>query len=189
MSIGSLMLVEKGVLFKFLCTGRYLYHEKRVVFMLPKIDTEIIERILAKARESPRKRAIYSFSKPKDRMQRMVNAALKDTYVRPHKHENPDKLEVWSILRGRLAVLTFNEKGDITEKVVLDSEGDIKAVEIPPRTWHSFVVLTNEAAIHEIIDSRYNAKTHKTLATWAPEEGTKEGVVYLEKIRKLMGLF
>lgn len=151
--------------------------------MLNKINNKLINETLEKARNSPRKRAVHCFSKPEDKIQRMINAGLKDTYVRPHKHENPDKLEIFSILKGKVAILMFNDNGEITDSFVLDAEN--KAVEIPPKTWHSFIILSDEAALYEIIDGPYNPETHKQFAEFAPEEGTEEAINYLNKLKSL----
>lgn len=151
------------------------------------LDSKLIEQTLQKARESPRKRANYCFHNPDESLQRMVNAALFDTYFRPHKHENPDKLEIFSILKGKVAILTFDEAGGVVDVVRLDEE--VKSVEIPPKTWHTVVVLSPEAVFHEIIDGKYDPKTHKEFSSWSPEEENVEEVKkYLDKLRAEVGI-
>ncbi len=151
--------------------------------MLKKVDNTIIEDTLQKAKESERKRAIYCIHEKEDYFQRMINAVLYDTYLVPHKHENPDKLEIFLILKGRIAVLIFDDKGEIKEKIILD-EKETRLVEIPPRTWHSFVVLTPEAVLYEVIEGKYDEKTHKKFAEWAPKEQDEEAQKYLKKLRE-----
>ncbi len=152
---------------------------------MTKIDISLIGNTLQKARESPRKRAVYCFHNSEERLQRLINACLYDTYVIPHKHENPDKLEIFVILKGRVAVFIFDDKGEISESVILDENGHNKTVEIPPKTWHSFIVLSPEAVLYEIIDGRYDPKTHKKFAPWAPmAENTEETRKYLNWLRK-----
>ncbi|AJF61468.1 hypothetical protein QT06_C0001G0628 [archaeon GW2011_AR15] len=148
------------------------------------LNSEIIEKTLQEARKSERGRAIFCFHKKTDGLQRMVNAVLKETYLRPHKHENPDKLEIFSIVKGKVAILTFDDSGRINEKRILDENDEIKIAEIPPKTWHNFVVLSKEAVLYEIIDGKYNPKTHKKEAKWAPEENTPAAKIYLTRLRK-----
>jgi len=73
---------------------------------MKRIDSSLIEEVLQRARQSERKRAIHVLNATDERLQRMINACLHDTYVTPHRHENPGKLEIFSILRGRLSVLS-----------------------------------------------------------------------------------
>lgn len=151
--------------------------------MVKKIDLSLIKNTLQKARESGRKRAIHCLHNPEERVQRMVNACLYDTYITPHKHENPDKLEIFSILKGIVAILIFDDNGDILDSVILDENGSTRIVEIPPKTWHSFVVLSSEAVLYEVIDGKYDPKTHKKFAPWAlKEEGIEENKKYLGRI-------
>jgi cupin fold WbuC family metalloprotein len=114
----------------------------------------------------------------------MINAVLSDSYLRPHKHENPDKLEIFSILKGVAAILIFDDSGKIIECVKLEENGKTKIVETPPRTWHTFVVLSPEAVLYEIIEGKYNANTNKKFASWAPdEENLEEAKKYLNKLK------
>jgi len=77
---------------------------------LIKIDDNFIGEILKIAKVSPRKRTNYNFHKTYDApVQRMLNAAEPGTYVRPHKHENPDKIEAFIILKGRALIVEFDE--------------------------------------------------------------------------------
>ena len=88
--------------------------------MLKKSNLKLTEKLLQKARGSTRKRVVHCFHNPDDTLQRMINAGLSDSYFRPHKHENPDKLEIFSILEGVAAVIIFDDNGKIVESVTLD---------------------------------------------------------------------
>lgn len=59
-------------------------------------DLKFLQKLSKEANVSPRKRKNYNFHEtPEDSIQRMLNALHPDTYIRPHKHENPDKREVF----------------------------------------------------------------------------------------------
>jgi cupin fold WbuC family metalloprotein len=148
------------------------------------IDIKLIGEVLERARNSARKRDLYCLHEKNDTLMRMINAGLSDTYVQPHKHENPDKLELFLILKGAAAVLTFDDKGNIKDHAILDENGKTKGFEIPPRTWHCFVILSKEAALYELVEGRYDQKTHKKFAPWAPaEENKEESRKYLDKLK------
>jgi len=152
---------------------------------MQKIDNQLIEEILKKARASPRKRALHCLHKPDSNIQIMINACLQDTYVTPHKHENPDKKEIFCVLRGKGAIIIFDDSGKIKEKTILEEGGTVKAAVIPPRTWHSLVILSPEAVFFELLEGRYDPQTHKQFAPWAPtEENKEEAKKYLQKLKE-----
>src|SRR5437868_7145003 len=115
-----------------------------------KLDQALIDEVLARARVSPRRRANHCFHHPSDRLQRMVNAALRGSYFAPHRHKDPDKLEIFTILSGRVMVITFDDAGGILDSALLSPDGETDGgtgtwqVEIPPGTWHTLAVLSPE---------------------------------------------
>ncbi len=137
-----------------------------------------IEQIIWQAKNSQRKRAMLNLHQPQDAVQRMINALIPGTYIRPHKHETPDKVELFSILKGKVAVLKFNEIGEVDAVLEIDELGPIKIVDIPPRTYHAIVAL-QPSALLEIIEGPYEEDTHKQLAPWAPIEGSPKASDYL----------
>lgn len=151
---------------------------------IQKIDNDIIEATLDKARASPRKRAMHCFHRPDDRLQRMLNCGIRGTYVPPHMHKS--KLEIFSILKGRVGICIFDDKGTVKEKLVLDQDGPLYAGEIAQGVLHCFIILSEEAAMFELIDGHYDADTHKSFPDWAPQEGDPAAEGYQ---KKLMALF
>jgi len=148
-----------------------------------KITNQLIDEISNEAKVSDRKRCNYSFHNSNgDYIQRFLNAGEPDTYVRPHKHENPDRVEIFLILKGRFLVIEFDDNGEIIDHIILDSEKGKKGVEIPPKIWHSFIVLQEGSVLYEIKEGPFIEETDKIFAKWAPEEGTKEAHEFNKKI-------
>lgn len=145
------------------------------------ITTALVTGLIAQAAGSPRLRANYNFHNSHEVVQRMINALVPGTYVTPHKHENPDKVEMLSILTGRAAFFHYTPTGAVQEIVILDAAGPINAVDIPPREYHNFVALT-PCAVLEIIQGPYDPATHKQFAPWAPPEGTPDCAAYLARL-------
>ena len=112
----------------------------------------------------------------------MLNAAEPGTYVQPHKHENPDKAEAFVILSGRVAILEFDDNGNVADYVILDSSVGVRAVEIPPRKWHSFIILKPGSVLYEAKDGPYDKNTEKKFAAWAPSEGSPEAGEFNNRI-------
>ena len=153
-----------------------------------KITEELLGQISAKAKISKRKRMNHDFHVPSDPIQRFLNALEPQTYLRPHKHEDPDKVEIFIILKGRALVVEFDETGSVLDHVVLDARTGAKGVEIPPRTWHTFVSLEENSVLYEIKDGPYVKETDKNFAEWAPSEGSGEGQTFNAELLSKLGI-
>lgn len=141
----------------------------------------MIADLMTQAQQSPRLRAIYRLHEHEEPVQRMVNALMPGTYTTPHKHENPDKVELFTILVGRVAIVEFDDAGTVQAVHLLETNGPVRMVDIAPRTWHALVALEPSAVV-EIIQGPYEAATHKNFAPWAPAEGSPECQAYLEQL-------
>ncbi|MBM3205947.1 cupin fold metalloprotein, WbuC family [Candidatus Shapirobacteria bacterium] len=153
------------------------------------ISKSLIDDLIRQAKKSPRQRAIFRFHRHQEPVQRMLNAIEVGSYIPPHKHENPDKVEAFVILKGKIAILRFDNQGKIIQKEILDEKGPVYGVDIAPGEWHMMMALKKECVVYEVIQGPYQKKTHKKFAPWAPdEEATQEAKFYLRKIKKDLGL-
>lgn len=134
------------------------------------IDQALLDKLMADAAVSPRQRTVYNLHEYHETVQRMVNAVMPGSYITPHKHENPDKVEMIIALIGRVACVQFDPSGEIQEVHLADAAGRVRAIDIAPRTYHTMVALT-PCAMLEIIQGPYDAATHKKFADFAPHEG------------------
>jgi len=141
---------------------------------------DLLQDIIKKARVAERKRFIYSLHKSNTELQRLLNAVEPDTYVCPHKHTHTP--EIFIRLRGRVALLTFDDSGEIKDKFILDEENP--GAEIPVNTWHSLVSLDRDSVLYLVMEGPYDEKTHKTFPKWAPRESTEDAIKYLKMLRK-----
>jgi cupin fold WbuC family metalloprotein len=154
-----------------------------------KIDNIFIETISQKAKHSPRLRMNHNYHPQlDDLLQRMLNAMEPGTYIQPHKHEDPDKTEVFFCLRGRILLVEFNNQGEIIDSIELDTKNGNYACEIPPRTWHTVISLEPGSVAYEIKNGPYNPIDDKNFANWAPKEGNPASVDYLNSILGKLGL-
>jgi len=137
-----------------------------------KINDELLENVSTKAKKSQRKRKNHNFHEnASDTLQRMLNAIEPETYVCPHKHENPDKIEVFILLKGKALVVEFDNFGNISDFVVLSHQSGNFAVEIKPKIYHSIISLETETVVYELKNGPYNVEDDKYFADWAPREG------------------
>jgi len=136
------------------------------------INNDLLQIVSQKAKASDRKRMNHNFhSHYSDPINRMLNALEPGTYCRPHKHEHPDKREVFLVLKGQFAVFFFNNEGGVTEIVKLSQADGIYGVDIPPRVWHTLVCLESGSVAYEVKDGPYFKPDDKDFAPWAPAEG------------------
>ncbi len=154
-----------------------------------KIDQSLIADLAEKARNSDRKRINFNFHKvPGDPLQRLLNVMQPGTYLQPHKHENPDKREVFIALTGKFLALEFDEQGNIADSMILDPLKGIYAAEVSARTYHTIICLEPDSAIYELKDGPYDPKDDKHFAPWAPREGAEGCNEFMKKILYLCGL-
>ena len=115
------------------------------------INEQLLDETQAKALQSPRLRMNYNFhERLDDPINRLLNAMEPGTYLRPHRHLNPAKDEIFLLLRGKVAVFLFDEEGNITEKTILNPKEGAYGAEIKAGTWHGLLVLESGSVIYEI---------------------------------------
>ena len=153
------------------------------------INEELLNHVTSEAQQSKRKRKNFNFHKqPSDLLQRMLNAFEPYTYVRPHKHENPDKREVFLVLIGKAAIVEFDDQGNIRSVNVLNHNIGVFGIEIPPGVYHTIISLEIGTVLYEIKDGPYIVENDKNFAEWAPVEGAAEAMTYLEELTKKLNL-
>jgi len=151
--------------------------------MLKIVSSRVLDELSQKAANSPRKRLNYNFHDDlSDPINRMLNALEPGTYLQPHKHENPDKREVFIVLRGSLVVVFFDDSGNTTEFVLLDPVKGNHVVEIPVGAWHTLIALESGSVVYEIKDGPYQPLLDKNFARWAPKEGDPDCQDYLKRL-------
>ncbi len=110
------------------------------------------------------------------------------TYIQPHKHEDPDRFEVFLALRGRFVVFTFDEEGNIADHVILDPGEGNYGVEIPARTYHSLMSLEKGSVAYEVKEGPYLPFSAKNFAPWAPAEGDDGVEAYMKHLLREAGI-
>jgi cupin fold WbuC family metalloprotein len=149
------------------------------------INEQLLDQTTGKARLSPRGRANYNFHQQlDDPVNRLINALELDTYVRPHNHKNPDKNEIFLLLRGKVAIFTFDGNGNITTAAILDPKNGVYGGEIPPDTWHGLLVLQSGSVIYEVKEGPFTPISPENFAPFAPDPNDDQKVkAYLNYLK------
>lgn len=104
------------------------------------IDNKFLDNLLAQAASSERKRTTFDArTTSADNSQRAINAMVPGTVVPIHRHRNTS--ETFSVLRGKLVSVLFDENGVETERVELGPSTGNLMMMIPAGVWHTVEVL------------------------------------------------
>ncbi|MDT8316739.1 MAG: WbuC family cupin fold metalloprotein [bacterium] len=147
--------------------------------MIKVIDRKLLEKTSEKAAASPRLRMNHNFHELSDGVQRMLNAIEPGSYTRLHRHLDPDKMELFILLKGKGAVITFDDDGLPLACFKLEAGGETLGLEVPPGVWHTVVSTEVGTVFLEVKDGPYLPSTDKDFASWAPLPDTPEAERYM----------
>jgi cupin fold WbuC family metalloprotein len=150
-------------------------------------DSAFFQKLTDDARNNSRGRQhrnIHnSYAEP---AQRLFNAIEPLSYIRPHRHASDPREELLVAMRGKLALLVFDDHGHITRAVRLGAESSgpafHAAVEVSSADWHTVIALTPGSVLLEVKAGPFDPERPKDYAPWAPEEATAEAIDYLGKL-------
>ena len=146
------------------------------------LSRTLLDELAAKAAASPRARAHHNIhATPADPVQRFVVVACGHSYFRPHRHQTRSELAV--VVRGRLDVLTFDERGRVVARYPVGDGTASIAYETPQGTWHTVVPGAGGGAFLEVKEGPYDPATAVEFAAWAPAEGHASVPKFLEWLR------
>lgn len=123
------------------------------------------------AAAAPRRRSNFNIhANLDDPVQRFFNAMQPGTYVRPHRHTDPPRWELFLVLSGEIVMLAFDDDGRVESRLELAAGGEHFGVELDAGRWHALAAVT-PAVMFELKPGPYSAVTDKDFAAWAPAEG------------------
>lgn len=150
--------------------------------LIPALSDFDLSEGLLKATNSPRLRHPKILHSPGAEFNTVFNFILSDSYMQPHMHPSSEKYEDIYLILGKLAILYFNNFGVLVESNVLE-ESKLQHLRVPAFTWHTYVMLSDQVITYETMNGIYDPITWKTMASWAPPEGTLEANTYLSKLK------
>ena len=160
------------------------------------ITRQLLDELVDEARKSPRRRMNHNFhAGDADNPHRFLNALLRGTYVRPHRHATPPKAEAFVVLRGYALLFCFDDAGNVTARHMIGDDlllPDLPAwlrdfetsrgVDLAAGVWHTILPITDEVVIYEVKPGPYSPVTDKDFAPWAPDEGAPEAAAYAGRL-------
>ena len=118
------------------------------------IDSLLLDKLTAKAKESPRLRMNMDLrNSDGDSSQRMLNAIEPGSVVPVHRHRKTSETVV--VLRGRVVEEYYSSEGALEASYELAAGGPICALNIPAGQWHTLRALESGTVILEMKDGVY----------------------------------
>ncbi|MDR0560788.1 MAG: WbuC family cupin fold metalloprotein [Prevotellaceae bacterium] len=148
------------------------------------INKALLDTVSAQAVGNARLRMNYNFHETlDDPLNRLLNAMEPNSYFPPHRHLNPDREELFLVLRGGVVVFIFNDEGVIVSSTEICPDKGVYGMEIEAGVWHSLVVLESQTVVYEVKRGPYAPLTHENVAKWAPTPDNRlDAEAYMEKI-------
>ena len=120
------------------------------------IDTNLLDTLTNQAKASPRLRKNFDLrNTPNDQSQRMLNALESGTVMPIHRHQYTSETVI--VLRGKVKWLYYNDKGELTDTILVEAGGDICGLSVPKGQWHSLECLESGSVILETKDGPWEA--------------------------------
>lgn len=146
---------------------------------MKRVDIAALRALSAEAASLPRRRKNLNLHEtPDDPVQRLCNAFEPGTYLRPHRHTAGGVWELFALLAGHAAVLTFDDRGRVIGRTELGTGANV-IVEIPPATWHSLVSFAPGTVLFEVKRGPYRPTGEHDFAPWAPKEGDASAAAFV----------
>lgn len=118
------------------------------------IGSEILDSLTESAKADSRLRKNYDLrNSAEDFSQRMLNSVEPESIMPIHRHPKTSTTVV--IIRGAIRQNFYDDDANLTESVILDSEGDIRAVQVEKGRWHNLESLKSGSVLFEAKDGAW----------------------------------
>ena len=124
-----------------------------------------------------------------DSCQRLFNAIGIDSYIRPHRHSIDPKEECLIAVRGRMALLVFDDIGQVEQVIRFGAQtNEVQqsigvGVNLPAGIWHTVIAEVPGSILFEVKPGPFKPEQAKEYAAWAPAENTPEASEYLMELK------
>lgn len=121
------------------------------------LTTELLDALSEKAKSCERLRMNLDLrTSLDDRSQRMLNAMEPGTQLPIHRHTTTSETIV--MLRGSIKEMFYDDKGNLTESIVLKAGTEPSAMNIPKGVWHTLECLESGTILFEAKDGAFEPR-------------------------------
>lgn len=148
------------------------------------VTSGLLQQLSVEAADSPRLRKNFNLHPANESScHRLLNAIEPDSYIRPHRHLDPEKDEAFVLLSGRLGIIQFDDDGQVVKSAVLSHQEGVFAADIPNGVYHTAVSLEPGTVFFEAKAGPYLPLLEAEIAQWAPQDGDPAAVQYLADLK------
>lgn len=154
--------------------------------MVTPINQQLLNILSTEAAVLPRRRKNHNFHENSEaQTHRLLNAIEPNSYVMPHKHNDPTKGETIICLAGKLGLMVFDSAGNVEQKLTLEADGETVGVDIPYGTFHTVLALKSGTVFFEAKAGPFVPLKAEEQAPWAPVEGDDSVTNYLATLHAM----
>jgi len=148
--------------------------------MITPINQQLLKKLSMEAIALPRRRKNHNFHENCEaQTHRLLNAIEPNSYVMPHKHNDPNKGETIICLSGKLGLIVFDSTGNVEQKLTLEADSETVGVDIPYGIFHTVLALKSGTVFFEAKAGPFVPLEAEEQAPWAPVEGDDSVKNYL----------
>ncbi|MCB4421463.1 cupin fold metalloprotein, WbuC family [Synechococcus sp. HB1133] len=147
-------------------------------------NEETIKQYLAEAQKAVRLRTCINLHKEGDELNRTFNFLSRNTFMKPHKHDEEGMIEEIRLVRGKIRIYYFDKNAKIERTILMDKPGEF--VHVPNKKIHTYSVISDTAITYETMTGIYAKDTWKKFPEWAKylnEEGIR-GEKHSEELKE-----
>ncbi|CAM7989029.1 WbuC family cupin fold metalloprotein [Morganella morganii] len=121
------------------------------------IDNNQLEKLYRQAEQSVRLRThLLMHNSHQDKVQRLLIALVKDSFVEPHYHEFSHQWEMFVVMQGELQVRLHSKNGEVIKEFIAGSNSGVSIVEFSPGDIHSVKCLSTRALMMEVKEGPFS---------------------------------
>ncbi|MEM6160920.1 WbuC family cupin fold metalloprotein [Erwinia sp. P6884] len=130
-------------------------------------DETIINDLYHEAESSERKRSHLLLHKShQEKVQRLIIAFVKGSFVDPHYHELPGQWEMFIVVQGVLRIKLYDDKGNIIKSFEVGQSLPVSIVEFQPGDIHSVECVSERALMMEVKEGPFDPHYAKAFPHW-----------------------
>ncbi|QGU11510.1 cupin fold metalloprotein, WbuC family [Leclercia sp. J807] len=131
------------------------------------IDNEQLDSLYKEAEQSERLRShLLLHASHQDKVQRLLIAMKKGSYVDPHFHLLKHQWEMFTIIQGQVQVCLYNDEGALIKRFTAGQNTGITVVEFAPGDIHSVECITEQALMLEVKEGPFDPAYAKSFPQW-----------------------
>lgn len=126
------------------------------------IDNDQLDELYDQAGQSERLRShLMMHGSHQEKVQRLLIALVKGSYVEPHYHELPHQWEMFIVMEGQLQVCLYGRNGEVIKQFIAGDNTGISIVEFSPGDIHSVECLSPRALMVEVKEGPFDSSFAK----------------------------